>query len=274
MYVIKDLAGGMKPAAMEMFYNGTVAADSITKRYKGSLVKVMDHDTAAGRQLTWAGGTTLYESLFGILEEEQGITGNYEMNDADFGARTRMVTPVLPSTMVRAEYAQNDPAGSDITYTGGNGTAGSTTFTCATADIDADDLMIGGWIYFVNGANAGYLHYITDSANSGEALTLSTALVNAVVAADNQIVVLSPHTYKMQLDDHEVNIESNPDGSDQTFPMIGIKTWFTDQSNGLTMLKRSEHDGLKLKNPRFYHDFMFGGVSATGSIFRDITVIA
>ncbi len=273
MYVIKDLTGGPKPEAMEMFYNGTVAADSVTKRYKGSLVKVMDHDTAAGRQLTWAGGTTLYESLFGILEEEQGITGNYEMNDADFGARTRMVMPVLPSTMVRAEYAQNDSAGSDMTYTGGTISAGGKTFTTTATEIDANDLLIGGWMYFINGANAGYLHYIIDAATTTD-IVFSTAVVNSVVGADNQIVVLSPHTYKMQLDDHEVNIVSNPNATDQTFPMVGIKTWFTDMSNGLTMLKRSEHDGLKLKNPRFYHDFMFGGKSATGSIFRDTIVIA
>ena len=50
MRAIKDLMSGQKPTLIDLPYNGTVNADSVTKRYKGSLVKHTDFDNADGRK--------------------------------------------------------------------------------------------------------------------------------------------------------------------------------------------------------------------------------
>ena len=72
MKVIFDLLSGSKPAPIPLWYNGDLAVDSTTKRYKGSLVKMMDYDDVDhGKFFTFAGLSTAMENVSGILEEEQ-----------------------------------------------------------------------------------------------------------------------------------------------------------------------------------------------------------
>ena len=274
MQVVRDLAGGQKPGTLSLFYNGTYNADSVTKRYKGSLVKVMDWDAAAGIQLTWAGTTVAMEGMFGVLEEEQGITGNYQLNSTTYGARTRKVTPILASSIVRAEYARKDPAGTAITESTSTGSKAGTTITGTTTDIDVDDKMIGGWVYFLSGDNDGYLHYITDSTNSGETMTISTALTGALVSADTFLCIAPPMTNFLAVDDHYVNLKSTMDDGARTLPVLGLMTYIDAVGMSFQPLMRNKHDGLKIKNARFYHEFLLGGSATLGNVFRDVRVVA
>jgi len=274
MQVVRDLAGGPKPGTLSLFYNGDYDADSVTKRYKGSLVKVMDWNTAAGIQLSWAGTTVAMENIFGILEEEQGITGNYQMNDTTYGARMRKVTPILPSTIVRAEYARKDPSGTVISESTSTGSKAGTTITGTTTDIDVNDLMIGGWVYFLDGANDGYLHYITDSTNAGETMTIATALNGALVATDTFLCIAPPMTYWLCPDAHYVNLLSTMDDGARTLPVMGLMTYIDAVGMPFQPLMRNTHDGLKIKNARFYHEFLIGGSATLGNVFRDTIVRA
>ena len=274
MQVVRDLAGGPKPGTLSLFYNGSAAADCVTKRYKGSLVKVMDHDSAYGIQLTWAGDTTAKESLFGILEEDTELTGNYLLNDTTYGARMRKITPVLPSTVIRAEYARKDPSGTDISESTSTGSKAGTTITGTTGDIDADDRMIGGWVYFLDGANDGYLHYITDSANAGETMTIATALNGALVATDTFLCIAPPMTLYLCQDAHYVNLLSTMDDGARLLAVQGFMTYIDAVGMPFQPLMRNKHDGLKIKNARFYHEFILGGSATVGNIFRDVRVVA
>ena len=67
MQVVRDLAGGHAPMPIELFYNQQDDADASETRYAGSLVKIMDCDNANGMQCCWAGESTAYESIIGIL---------------------------------------------------------------------------------------------------------------------------------------------------------------------------------------------------------------
>ena len=107
-------AGGIKPATLEVPYNGDLASDSTTKRYKGSLCKVMNvADIDNGNSfVTFAGLTTAMVNVCGILEEEQGTSGNYLPNNTtDLDMTYRKMTPLFPSTIIEAEYVQADAAG-------------------------------------------------------------------------------------------------------------------------------------------------------------------
>jgi hypothetical protein len=272
MWVVRDLSGGPKPSPIELFYNGNDDADSSTKRYKGSLVKICDWDNATGIFCTHAEETTTYEGIIGILAEEQGAADdNYMAEDASYGMRVRKITPTLPSSIIRAEYAQKDPSGSSILDTGASVAAAGATFT--TAAMTADDQMIGGWIYFVTGANAGYLHYVKDSA-SGNDITFATAVANAVVSGDTFICINPPMTLWLDLCDHAVHIESEVDDGSRNFAIVGLMTYFTDDGHEFQRLDRNLHDGLKLSKPRFYHDFLMGGSATIGSVWRDTVLRA
>lgn len=269
MESVKDLFSGQKPAPIELFYNGTTDADSVTKRYKGSLVKVANWENANGAFLTWAGDTTAYENIFGILEEEQGITTNYLPNDVTYGMRKRKVTPTSSSTIVRAEYSQNDPAGTTNLATGASGTAAATTLTSGENSSDTYT-NIGAWVYFTNGANANYLHYIESHTNASPMVyTLGSALVGAVVAADDFIFILPPMTGYLDLCAHLVTIVSKELVSARTVPVLGLMTYITDVGIPFQPLDRNKHDGLKLKNPRFYHDFLLSGSVTLTNVFTN-----
>jgi hypothetical protein len=260
MRVVKDLIGGSMPSTIELPYNGEVAADSTTLRYAGSVAKVMDFDDIDnGEFVTFGGLATIGERVIGILEEPQGTSGNYLPNDASYGLVYRKITPCFPSTVVEAEYAQKDAAGTDNLDTNFTGSAASATLTNGNALPTTADVLIGGWVYFTNGSNANYLHYITDNGAGNGAITLATALVNAVAATDDLVVVLPPMARKCLFDATYTGIKSEVDDGAHTFPIMGLSTWISAPSIPLQKLDRNKHDGLSVAGARFYHQFTFCG---------------
>lgn len=253
MEIVRDLLGGAgKPAALDLPYNGDLAADSTTLRYKGSLVKLMDFDDVDhGFFLTFAGLATAMENVFGILEEEHGTSGNYLPDDATYGMTRRRITPILMSSVIRAEYVQADAAGTANYDDSATGSAASATFTVT---ITTSDYMIGGWIYFLTGLNAGYLHYITD--NGTTTATLSPVLNYDVSATDRFLVISAPNERLLDFNATYTGIKSEIDNGSRADAVIGLDTWIQAPGAGLTRLSRNQHAGLYVPNARFYHDFL------------------
>lgn len=253
MIVIKDLIGGSKPQPIELPYNGDIEIDSTTLRYKGSLVKLHDiDDFDEGVFCTWAGDSTAMENIIGVLEEEQPITGNYLMTDATYGFRYRKITPIFPSTVLEAEYARKDPAGTAICDTTAAASAAGTTFTITATE----DKMNGGWIYFLTGANKDYLHYVVNGTST-TSLTLATATKHATAIGDTFLVIHPPMANLIDFDAHLVNLLSDP--QDGGHIIQGLNTWVTAPGLAKTRLARNTHDGLKVSNARFYHQFTLPG---------------
>ena len=274
MQIVRDLAGGAKPPAIEVFYNAQSDADASETKYKGSLCKVMDWDSAVGIQVTHMAEATANESVFGILEEEVSGASGYLLNDTSYGAVVRKVTPLLPTSIVRAEYSQKDAAGTANTESTCTGSAAGTTITGTTTDIDTDDLMIGGWLYFLTGANAGYLHYCTDSADSGETITIATALAGTLAATDTFLAICPPMTLWLLYDATATGIKSTIDDGARTMPVMGLMHYIKAPGIPFQRLDRNLHDGLKIDNARFYHDFIIGGSATLGNVWRDTIVRA
>lgn len=263
MYAVRDLIAGQAPFPIDVRYNGTENADSTTKRYKGSLVKFQDFDRVTnGAFFTWAGDTTAMENIAGILEEEQPTSGNYLPNHATLGMTRRKMTPILPTTIIRAEYGQKDAAGTATTDTSGVASAASATFTIT---ITTADYMIGGWIYFLTGSNAGYLHYILNNTTS--AATFATAVVNAVVTADTFLVISPPQERLLDFDATYSGIKSEIDNGSRTDKVMGIEHLISAPGIRLQPLNRDKHDGLKIDNARFYHDFTIPSPAAGGNLW-------
>lgn len=277
MEIIRDLAGGGKPSPINVFFNGQDDADASEIRYKGSLCKLMDWNNATGIMFTGAGESVTYENIAGILEEEQpaNVTGqtktnSYLLNDAAYGARTRKIAPLLPTSIIRAEYSQTDPAGTtnlDTNFTG------STTTVTAGDGITTADLLIGGWMYFTNGAAANQLHYITDNDGTN-AITLATSLAATLAATDDAIVVNAPHTLWMALDATYTNLLSEVDDAARTLPVVGIGTYVSGPGIPYQRLDRDKHDGIVASGLRFYHEFLIGGSATLGNVWRDTVVRA
>ncbi len=256
MKVIKDLIGGIKPATLEMLYNGDTDVDSVTKRYKGSLAKVVNlTDIDHGSDfVTWAGETTAMVNVCGILEEEQGITGNYMLDDATFAMRYRKITPIFPSTIIQAEYVQQDAAGTDNTDTNASVAAAGVQFVCGDA-LGAEDQMIGGWIYMTNGAAAGELHYVFDQDNSSDYFEFTTGVTNAVVAADNYLAIRPAMTPLIAFNATFTDIISKSVYGDLSHTINGLSTWISAPGIRMQRLDFEKHDGLRIANARFFHQF-------------------
>lgn len=263
MRIVRNLSGGSGvPPALDLLYNGTLDADSTTKRYKGSLVKLMDYDDIDhGQFYTFAGETTAMENVFGILEEEQGTSGNYLPDDASYGMVRRRVTPIVPGAVIRAQYVQADAAGTANYDTAATATAGSTTFTIT---ISTADTMIGGWVYFLNGANKGYLHYIKD--NDTTTATFTTAVVGAVAAADDFLVIEAANTRMVDLNATYTDIKSEMDDGSKGDAIVGLNTLIEAPGMNLQYLDRGKHDGIKVNDARFYHDFILPATLMSAAI--------
>ena len=261
--VIKDLIGGNKPEPIDIHYNGDLAADGVTLRYKGSFVKLMDiDDVDNGWFYTWGGNATALENTVGILAEDQPITGNELPNTATNGMTIRKMLPIFPSTMMRMEYAQADSAGTATTDTGATATAGTTTFTAAATG--TADYTIGGWIYMVNGAAAGELHYVTDDDGSG-VVTVSTAFTNAVGATDTFLFIWPSSTNHVRWNATYTGPISEIDSSACVKHIQGWMTWIKAPGVALEPLRVGTHDGLTIANARFFHDFTFPGATDLAS---------
>jgi len=257
MKVVKDLIGGSKPQPIELPYNGDVGVDSVTKRYAGSLAKVMDAaDIDKGVFCTFAGEATAMLNVVGILEEEQGLTGNYVFDDATYGFRYRKITPVSPFTAIEAEYSQADAAGTNNTDTGASGSAAATTLAAGVTVTQYT--MSGGWIYFLTGANAGYLHYVTTDGGSDD-LTLSTALANAVISSDTLLCIRPPMAAVVDFDATYTSIKSELATASNIDVILGLSTWISAPGIAKTKLARDVHDGCKIVNAKFYHQFTLPG---------------
>ena len=259
MKVIYDLIAGGAPPPVDLLYNGDLAVDSVTKRYKGSLVKMMDFDDVDhGKFLTFAGLATAMENVVGILEEEQGITGNYLMDDGTYSVAYRKITPIFPSSVIEAEYAQKDAAATANTDTSATGTAGSADLTITVSDNEP----IGAWVYFLTGANAGFLHYITDTTSTTSA-SLSPVLNFAVVAADTFLVISNPMTNYVLFDATYTGLKSEIAVAARPSPVNGLSTWIEAPGIGKTKLDFAKHKGLKVTGAKFYHQFTMAGSTNT-----------
>jgi hypothetical protein len=265
MKVIKDLIGGSKPQPIELPYNGDQDVNSVTRRYKGSLAKVVDGgEINTGVFVTFAGDGTAMEGIIGILEEDQPITGNYIMTDSTYSFRYRKITPILPSTIIEAEYRATDAAGSTTSDTGASGSASSTAL--ASGQTVTQYTMIGGWIYFLTGSNAGYLHYVRtdDGSNS---YTLATALTNAVASGDTLLCIRPPMTRVVDFDATYTGIKSEMATASNTDIILGLSTWISAPGIAKTKLSRAKHDGLKIDNARFFHHFTLPGSSTLENVW-------
>ncbi len=249
MRVVRDLAIGAAPAPFDIIYNGALAADSTTTRYRGSLCKFMDFDDVDhGNFTTFAGLATELENLCGILEEEVSV--GWLPDDAANGLIRRKMTPILPTSVIRAEYVQIDAAGTANTDTSATGTAASATFTIT---ITTADRMIGGWIYFLTGLNAGYLHYITNNTTS--VATFATAQNFTTVSADTFLVISPPTERLIDFNATFTDIKSEIDDGSRANQIVGIDHWISAPGHSMTKLDRNKHDGLEIANAKFYHDF-------------------
>jgi len=256
MRILQDMLSGIKPVPKDMIYNGSLAADCVTARYKGSVAKFMNFDDLDhGTFVTFGGLATIGERVCGLLEEDVGITGNYLPDSTTYGPVYKKIAPCFVSTLVEAEYARADRAGTDNYDTNYSGT--TTAITCGDG-ITTADVLIGGWLYFLNGPAANQLHYITDNDNGG-IITVATSVAAAVVAADDLLVILPPHVNKCLFDATYTGILSECDDNLWTHPIQGLSTWISAPGIPKQKLSRDLHDGLSIANARFYHQFTFSG---------------
>jgi hypothetical protein len=271
MEPVKDLIGGNKPEPILIHYNGDLAVSSVTKRYAGSFVKLMDIDDADnGWFFTFGGLATALENTVGILAEDQPITGNYLPNNATLGMGTKLMYPIFPSTVIRAEYARADKAGTANTDTGATCAAGSAAFTAAATG--TADYTIGGWIYMVTGAAAGELHYVLDDDGAG-AVTLATAMTNAVVAADTFLFIWPSCTNHVRWDGTYSGLMSEIDSSACVKNIQGFMHYITSPGVPLQPLSRDLHDGLVVTDARFFHDFVYTGATDAASGLTSLVTI-
>lgn len=251
MQIIRDLSGAVAPVPIEVYYNGSLDADSTTKRYAGSLVKVMDFDDIDhGQFYTFAGLTTEMENICGILAEEQGTSGNYLPDDATYGMTLRKMYPLLPTSVIMAEYPQADAAGTANYDTGATCTAASEEFTIS---ITTADTMIGGWIYMLNGDEKYYLHYIDDSETTYA--ELAVAANNAVVGADDFLVIESAACRMMDFNATFTGIKSEIDDNVKGNAVVGIMHYISAPGIDFQRLDRNKHDNLYIPHARFFHTF-------------------
>jgi len=252
MWIVRDLLGGPKPPPIDVYYNNQDDADGTEQRYAGGLCKITDHDDIDnGMFFTWAGESTAMENVCGILAEDPGITGNYKPSDASYGMTLRKMYPIFPSTVIRAEYSQADAAGDENYDTGATIDAGGDDLLIT---ITTADTLIGGWIYFLNGDNGGYLHYVYDSETTYAELATVTA--GAVVGADDFLVIESHTCHEVDFDATYSGIKSEVDDNVKADQIMGFMHYIEAPTVPFQPLDRDKHDGLYVPNARFYHDFV------------------
>ncbi|MBU1456904.1 MAG: hypothetical protein KKD01_19490 [Proteobacteria bacterium] len=266
MRVVKDLCGTTPPAPFDFYFNTENSADGTGARYKGSLCTLQDWEDADGLQATNALETTAFENIFGILEEDVAAGTTYRMNvAAATGTPVRKkIQPVLPSTVLEAEYVQTDVAGTAATDTGFTIAAGSTTVVAPSSGVNFCNN--GGWLYFLTGSNADYLHYVRTNDNTTGA-TLRTAVVNAVASTDTCLVIQPSGTYSLDLDSQAVDIKSEWVIASRHAVFQGIDHFISAPGVAKTKLNIASHDGLKIANARFFHQFTIPGGASLPNVW-------
>lgn len=281
MRVVRDLAIGQAPSPMDILFNPQSDADGSEVCYRGQLTKLVDRDSTNGLFVCKAGETTAYENIFGILEEHipAAAGSGYLFPTATYSMKRRKITPILPTSVIRAEYSRKDAAGTDNYDTGATGALAGTVFTTAAVTTTSDQ-MIGGWVYFLNGACKDYLHFVSDSDQSDNTIDFTTGLAAAVVGADDWLVIQPPMAHMLLLDATLTGLLSEVDYNSLTLGVIGLNTLMSSPGHELQYLDQAKHDGLKIANARFWHDFVItgvGDVAASGSalaLTRGYTLIS
>ena len=251
MNIVRDLSGALAPIPIEVYYNGTYSEDSAAIRYAGSLVCVTNIDISDGLFYTFAGsaGTTAMENVCGILAEQQAASGNYLPSDADYGMVLKKMFPLLPTSVVRAEYMRADDAAAANYDTGATCTAASTAFTITSVE----DRCNGGWVYMINGAEGGYLHYVENSTST-TSLTLATAANNAIVGADDFLLIEPAAASVLDFNATYTGIKSEAAAGGEI--VTGIMHYIEAPGIPFQRLDRNKHDNLYVgTKARFYHDF-------------------
>lgn len=267
--VVRDLSGALGPIPIELpylsNYDASTAAGT-SARYKGSLVALHEYDDIDhGVMATFATTGTECENLIGILAEDVAASTTYTLDIASATGDwvRKKIFPILPSSIIRGEYARADSAGTATTDTAYSGSAGSTTLTAPTQGGTAD-ANIGAWIYFLTGSNANYLHYIRDSSAT-TSMTLRTALVNAVTSSDTCLFINPPFTRLMDFNATLTGITSECVYTSRTVNVVGLDYWLQAPGVPLQKLDPSLHDGQKIADARFYHDFIFASDQDTAT---------
>jgi hypothetical protein len=256
-----DLCGA-EPIIKDLIFNEEITADGDTKVYNGAFVKLTDFDDIDhGKFICLADNATVNENVIGIIQEEVAASGDTYLPDtaSGTGTWTRKKILVNPHAVYMLEYVRKDRAGTDNTDTGlviaASGTASSTS-----PDLGTDDSLNGGWLYFIDGSNAGYLHYILDSADSATTgiTTLRTAVANAVAVADTFLVVQPAFDYSFDLNATYTDIKSEAILATRDNRFKGIDFWITAPGMPMQKLDATKHDGLKIDGARLFHEVAMG----------------
>ena len=261
MQVVRDLFHGMAPVPIEVVFNPDTDADGNDSGYKGQLVKITDiDDIDHGTWVALAGETTAMENLCGILAEDVTSGGSCYMLDSSAGDFIRKkIIPIIPTTVVRGEYARKDAAGTSNTdtaiYSAAAAGIGVTIPTMTTADT-----MIGGWIYWLTGANANYLHYVIDSETT-TSLELGSSLNFTGAASDTCLVIHPPLTRRLLFDATYTGLKSEIVPGSLANTVQGLDYYI--QAPGINFQKLTRDlDGRYIPNARFFHDFTIPGAAA------------
>jgi len=260
MQIVRDLFHGMAPIPIEVVFNPDTDADGSNTGYKGQLVKITDYDDIDhGTWVTLATEATALENLCGILAEDISSGGSCYMLDSSSGDFVRKkIFPILPTTVIRAEYGRKDAAGTATTDTGIYTSSAGTTLT--NPSMTAADDFIGGWIYWLTGNNANYLHYVSDNGSSTSS-TLATATANAGASGDTCLVVAPPLTRALDFDATYTGLKSEIVAGSRSETVQGIDYYIEAPGVNFQKLTR-DLDGMYIPNARFFHDFVIPGAAA------------
>lgn len=263
-----DLAGA-EPLVKDLIFNNDLALVGDAKVYDGSFVKLMDWDDLDHGRHICSIDSTISENQVGIICEEVAASGDTYLLEtaAATGTFQRKKILVNPFAVYLVEYVRKDRAAVACTDTGFAFSAGGTVST-TSPDNGSDDDQIGSWIYFLDGANAGYLHYILDAATSTTAgvAVLRTAVVNAVVLADTVLLPEAPFEYHFDLSATLDSFRSEWVQSVQTDRFKGLDYWISSPGIPFQKLHPSKHDGLKIDGARLYHEVALANGYFTGPL--------
>jgi len=256
-----DMAGA-EPIIKDLIFNEELAADGDTKVYDGALVKLTDYDDIDnGKFICLADNATVGENVIGIICEEVAASGDtyLPVTAAATGTFARKKVLVNPNAVYLAEYVQKDRAGTDNRDTGFVFAAAGTAST-TSPDVDTADTLNGGWIYLLTGSNAGYLHYILDSADAttNGIAVLRTAMVNAVAVGDYCLIVEPAFAHYFEMNATYTDLKSEARASVKTDPFKGIDFWIKAPGIPFQKLDATKHDGAKIEGARLYHELKIG----------------
>lgn len=272
-----DLCGA-EPIVKDLIFNEELASNGDTKVYDGAFVKLMDYDDVDhGRFITLMDNATIYENQIGIICEEVAATGDTYLPDAAAatGTYARKKILVNPLAVYLVEYARKDRAGTACTDTG-LAIAAATTVSTTSPNLGAADAQNGGWFYMLDGADAGYLHYILDSANSTTAglAVLRTATTNAIVAADTFLSIERAFEYAFDLNATYTDFKSEMIVGSRDDRLKGIDHWIQAPGIPFQKLHASKHDGLKIDGARFFHEVALANSYFTGPLANASMIVS